>query len=193
MSDPRFFCDVPLAPGARIALPDALAHHALRVLRLRAGEAIVLFDGKGGEYPACWKRKARRDTPNWGRSTPGKRSQPYRITLVQGLPSGDKMDWVIEKAVELGAVRVVPVAAQRSVLQLTGPRLEKRVAHWQRIAQSASEQCGRNRLMNVDAPQTLAQWLEQPVGACGCCAIRMPTTTWRAPWRPCEIRTARQR
>ena len=63
---------------------------------------------------------------------------------------------------ELGAVRVVPVAAQRSVLQLTGPRLEKRVAHWQRIAQSASEQCGRNRLMNVDAPQTLAQWLEQP-------------------------------
>jgi len=72
------------------------------------------------------------------------------------------MDWVVEKAVELGAARVSPIAAQRSVLQLSGPRLEKRVAHWQRIAQSAAEQCGRNRLMTVDAPLTLEAWLAQP-------------------------------
>ncbi|MBR8657211.1 16S rRNA (uracil(1498)-N(3))-methyltransferase [Achromobacter sp. Marseille-Q0513] len=162
MSDPRFFCDVPLAPGARIALPEALAHHALRVLRLRPGEAIVLFDGKGGEYPAVLETEGKTGYAQLGPFNPREAEPAGRITLVQGLPSGDKMDWVIEKAVELGAVRVVPVAAQRSVLQLTGPRLEKRVAHWQRIAQSASEQCGRNRLMNVDAPQTLAQWLEQP-------------------------------
>ena len=84
------------APGARIALPDALAHHALRVLRLRAGEAIVLFDGKGGEYPAVLETEGKTDTPNWGRSTPGKRSRPAHHPG-QGLPSGDKMDWVIEK------------------------------------------------------------------------------------------------
>src|SRR5690606_25237436 len=91
-----------------------------------------------------------------------------RIILVQGLPSGDKMDWVVEKAVELGASRVTPIAAQRSVLQLSGPRLEKRVAHWSRIAQSASEQCGRNRLMSVDVPMGLRDWLEQP-----CAGLRL--------------------
>ena len=109
------------SPGARIALPDALAHHALRVLRLRAGEAIVLFDGKGGEYPAVLETEGKTGYAQLGPFNPREAEPAGRITLVQGLPSGDKMDWVIEKAVELGAVRVVPVAAQRSVLQLTGP------------------------------------------------------------------------
>ena len=95
MSDPRFFCDVP-SPGARIALPDALAHHALRVLRLRAGEAIVLFDGKGGEYPAVLETEGKTGYAQLGPFNP-REAEPGRITLVQGLPSGDKMDWVIEK------------------------------------------------------------------------------------------------
>ena len=93
---------------------------------------------------------------------------------------------------ELGAVRVVPVAAQRSVLQLTGPGW-KRVAHWQRIAQSASEQCGRNRLMNVDAPQTLAQWLEQPAEGLRLLCHPDADDDLAGAWPPCEIRTARQR
>lgn len=162
MPAPRFYCDVPLTAGARVALPDALAHHALRVLRLRAGETIALFNGQGGEYPAVLEIDGKAGYAQLGDFDPREAELAGRITLVQGLPSGDKMDWVVEKAVELGAARVSPIAAQRSVLQLSGPRLEKRVAHWQRIAQSAAEQCGRNRLMAVDAPQTLAEWLAEP-------------------------------
>ena len=162
MAVPRFFCDAPLAAGTRIALPEALAHHALRVLRLTAGETIVLFNGQGGEYPATLEAEGKAGYAQLGDFNPREAELAGRITLVQGLPSGDKMDWVVEKAVELGAARVSPIAAQRSVLQLSGPRLEKRVAHWQRIAQSAAEQCGRNRLMAVDAPQPLADWLAQP-------------------------------
>lgn len=162
MSVPRFFCDAPLSAGTRIALPDALAHHALRVLRLRAGESVVLFNGQGGEYPATLDVDGKAGFAQLGAFDPREAELTGRITLVQGLPSGDKMDWVVEKAVELGAARVCPIAAQRSVLQLSGPRLDKRVAHWQRIAQSAAEQCGRNRLMTVDAPLSLADWLALP-------------------------------
>lgn len=162
MSAPRFFCDAPLAAGTRIALPETLAHHALRVLRLKAGEPIALFNGQGGEYPAVLEIDGKAGFAQLGDFNPREAELAGRITLVQGLPTGDKMDWVVEKAVELGAARVSPIAAQRSVLQLSGARLDKRVAHWQRIAQSASEQCGRNRLMSVDAPQSLADWLAQP-------------------------------
>lgn len=161
MSAPRFFCDIPLTAGTRIALPDALAHHALRVLRLKAGESVVLFNGQGGEYPAVLDVDGKAGFAQLGDFSAREAELAGRITLVQGLPSGDKMDWVVEKAVELGAARVSPIAAQRSVLQLSGPRLDKRVAHWQRIAQSASEQCGRNRLMTVDAPQSLGEWLAE--------------------------------
>lgn len=164
MSAPRFFCDTPLAAGARIALPDALAHHALRVLRLKPGESVVLFNGQGGEYPAVLQVEGKAGYAQLADHRTREAELGGRLTLVQGLPSGDKMDWVVEKAVELGAARVSPIAAQRSVLQLSGARLDKRVAHWQRISQSASEQCGRNRLMTVDAPQSLAAWLAGPAG-----------------------------
>ena len=163
MPSPRFFCDTPLSPGARLPLPDALAHHAIRVLRLRDGAPVVLFNGHGGEYPATLNIEGKSAWAQLGDHDAREAELVGSITLVQGLPSGDKMDWVIEKAVELGANRVTPIAAQRSVLQLSGARLEKRVAHWGRIAQSASEQCGRNRLMAVDAPTGLREWLEQPV------------------------------
>jgi len=159
---PRFFCDTPLSADARLPLPDALAHHAVRVLRLRAGAAIVLFDGTGGEYPATLEIDGKAAWAQLGAHDPREAELAGRITLVQGLPAGDKMDWVVEKAVELGACRVVPVAAQRSVLQLSGARLDKRVSHWNRIAQAACEQCGRNRLMPVDAPLELGAWLARP-------------------------------
>jgi len=153
---------MPLSAGARLPLPAALAHHAVRVLRLRAGAAIVLFNGAGGEYPATLEIDGKEAWAQLGAFDPRDAELAGRIILAQGLPSGDKMDWVVEKAVELGASRVSPIAAQRSVLQLAGARLEKRVAHWSRIAQAASEQCGRNRLMAVDTPATLGAWLEQP-------------------------------
>jgi 16S rRNA (uracil1498-N3)-methyltransferase len=162
MSLPRFFCDARLTAHTRIALPDALAHHAVRVLRLRDGDDMVLFDGQGGQYPATLTIDGKSAWAALGEHQPREAELAGAITLVQGLPSGDKMDWVVEKAVELGAARVTPIAAQRSVLQLSGPRLEKRVAHWSRIAQAAAEQCGRNRLMPVDAPLGLREWLMQP-------------------------------
>ena len=162
MPAPRFYCDVPLAAQSELTLPDALAHHAARVLRLRDGAAIVLFDGKGGEYPAVLHIEGKQVSASLGAHAPREAELPGRITLVQGLPSGDKMDWVIEKAVELGAAAVMPIAAQRSVLQLSGARLDKRVQHWQRIAQSAAEQCGRNRLTAIQAPQSLRDYLARP-------------------------------
>lgn len=171
MPDPRFFWPQPpgaegaipglepLAPNARLALPEPLAHHALRVLRLRDGQAITLFDGRGGEYPARLQVQGRQAWALTGRHQPIERELAGQLTLCQGLPSGDKMDWVVEKAVELGASRLLPIAAERSVLKLSGERLDKRLARWRAIARAASEQCGRNRIMPVDAPLGLAQAL----------------------------------
>jgi 16S rRNA (uracil1498-N3)-methyltransferase len=162
MPSPRFHCSFALSPHARIKLPDAIAHHAARVLRLRDGDTLVLFDGNGGEYPATLRIAGKAVHAELGAHDPREAELAGGITLVQGLPSGDKMDWIVEKAVELGVRHLVPIAAQRSVLQLNGDRQDKRLAHWRRIATAASEQCGRNRLMRIEPVATLAQWLETP-------------------------------
>jgi 16S rRNA (uracil1498-N3)-methyltransferase len=162
MPSPRFHCSFALSPHARIELPDAIAHHAARVLRLRDGDTLVLFDGNGGEYPATLRIAGKAVHAELGAHDPREAELAGGITLVQGLPSGDKMDWIVEKAVELGVRHLVPIAAQRSVLQLNGDRQEKRLAHWRRIATAASEQCGRNRLMRIEPVATLAHWLETP-------------------------------
>ncbi|SOE51263.1 16S rRNA (uracil(1498)-N(3))-methyltransferase [Orrella dioscoreae] len=164
MTTPRFYCPGPLQAGTEIVLPDEVAHHALRVLRLRDGAGIVLFDGEGGETPATVHADGKRGLARLGRHDPREAELPGPITLAQGLPAGDKMEWVIEKAVEMGVTRIAPIAARRSVLQLDGPRLEKRLARWQALARSASEQCGRNRVARVDAPVTLPQWLAAQAG-----------------------------
>ncbi|OWT61840.1 16S rRNA (uracil(1498)-N(3))-methyltransferase [Candidimonas nitroreducens] len=159
MATPRFYCPAGLAAGQTIELPQALAHHALRVLRLRDGAAIALFDGRGGEYPATLHATGKGASALLGAHDAREAELAGEITLLQGIAAGDKMDWIIEKAVELGVRRLVPVAARRSVLQLSGARLEKRRQHWERVAQSASEQCGRNRLMQIAAPAGLADCL----------------------------------
>jgi 16S rRNA (uracil1498-N3)-methyltransferase len=159
MAPPRFFCPAPLADGRRIELPPELAHHAIRVLRLKPDTEIVLFNGEGGQYDARLIIDGKAGYADLGRHAPVEAELDGDITLVQGIPSGDQMDWVIEKSVELGARRLVPIAAQRSVLQLGGERLKKRMTHWRRVAQSASEQCGRNRLMHIAEPRTLRDYL----------------------------------
>ena len=159
MATPRFYCPVALAPHTQIELPQALAHHAVRVLRLAPDTAIILFDGQGGQYPATLLIDGKRAYARLGAHEAVEAELAGRITLAQGIPSGDKMDWVIEKAVELGAVRVQPLTAQRSLLRLSGERLRKRLEHWRRIAQAASEQCGRNRIMIVDEPLSLHEYL----------------------------------
>ncbi|WP_066459592.1 16S rRNA (uracil(1498)-N(3))-methyltransferase [Castellaniella caeni] len=155
----RFFCPTPLQAHTRAVLPDALAHHALRVLRLPPGSAIVLFDGRGGQYPATLVADGRAAYADVGGHDPRDCELRGRLTLVQGIAGGDKMDWIVEKAVELGVGALYPVAAERSVLRLSGPRLDKRLTHWRAIVQAASEQCGRNRLMQVHAPAPLADCL----------------------------------
>jgi len=158
MANPRFYCPVPVLAGQELALPASVAHH-VRVRRLAEGETVVVFDGRGGEIAGTLRFEGKITTVLLGQHLAKEAELGGEITLIQALPSGDKMDWIIEKAVELGVRRLIPVAAQRSVLKLSGPRLEKRLEHWRGIITAASEQCGRNQLMHLDAPQTLEQAL----------------------------------
>ena len=147
MNSPRFYCREALSPGAHVELPEPVARHAVRVLRLPPGAPMVLFDGRGGEYPAHIERIERdRVHAELGAWRDVERESLLNITLVQALQSGDKMDFTIQKAVELGVRDIVPVESRRSVLRLAGERAGKRVAHWQGVVASACEQCGRNQV-----------------------------------------------
>lgn len=163
MAAPRFHVPLPLAPadaGREVALPEATAHHALRVLRLAAGDAITLFTGEGGEYAATLTRADRRAA--WARIDafdPVERESPLAVTLVQALPASDTMDFVVRKAVEMGVRTISPVTSERSARVPAGERGDKRVAHWRQVAVAACEQCGRNRIPDVHDPQPLPAWL----------------------------------
>jgi 16S rRNA (uracil1498-N3)-methyltransferase len=157
----RFFSAEPLPAGDRFELPEALAHHAVRVLRLSAGDRIVLFDGRGGEVEAVLEGQGKRWSAVLGERRAMERESPLQIVLVQALASADKMDWVVQKAVELGVSAVVPVRATRSVLKLVGERADKRVAHWREVAVSACEQSGRNRVPEVADIIDLRDYLAQ--------------------------------
>ena len=161
MANPRFYCPEPIAAKQVLTLPESVAHH-VRVLRLAAGSTIVLFDGHGGEIHGTLDLEGKIARVLLGEPLPREAEAAGQLTLLQALPAGDKMDWVIEKAVELGVHCVIPITAQRSVLQLSGPRLDKRLLHWQRIIEAAAEQCGRNRLMQLQRPVSLADALAQP-------------------------------
>ena len=163
----RFFCPAPLSLDSPVVtLSENAARHACRVLRLRAGDALRLFDGRGGEY-AAQIVAAERDqvTVELLEHVLIERESPLFVTLVQALQTGDKMDWTIQKAVELGVARVVPVSARRSLLRLSGERALRRAAHWQQVALAACEQCGRNRVPEIAPLQNLEQWLAQSAAA----------------------------
>lgn len=158
---PRFYCSQPLAIGSQILLPDNVAHH-VHVLRLAAGTAITLFNGDGGEYTATLtliekKRVSAEIKAHAARDV----ELPYAITLAQALPESSKMDWIIEKAVELGAVAIQPLSAQRCVMRLSGERMDKKLAHWQAIIVAASEQSGRNRLAQLNPPTDCKSWMSR--------------------------------
>ncbi|MBP9712308.1 MAG: 16S rRNA (uracil(1498)-N(3))-methyltransferase [Sterolibacterium sp.] len=159
---PRFYCpvtEVTLLTQGRVLLPAAQAHHALKVLRLRVGDALVLFDGQGGEYPGCIVEATRQVVVSLGAWQARESESPLQVTLAQGLPGGDKMDWVVQKAVELGVAAIQPLEMKRSVVRLAGERAEKRQAHWQQVAVAACEQSGRNRLPEVKAITGLPKYL----------------------------------
>lgn len=166
MNAPRFFCPLPLGDGASFELPEDAARHAGRVLRLRVGDALTLFDGGGGEVDAVIDAVARdRVSVQLGAWRAVDRESPLTITLVQALQTGDKMDTTVQKAVELGVSRIVPVVSRRSVLRLDGERARRRVAHWQAVAVAACEQCGRNRVPSIEAVVALDRWLATPAAA----------------------------
>ncbi|MBA4742832.1 MAG: 16S rRNA (uracil(1498)-N(3))-methyltransferase [Azoarcus sp.] len=145
----RFFCPESLPESGEIPLPEPVSHHAVRVLRLPDGAPLVLFDGAGREVAARLIVRGKRGFAELGAWSEPARESPLELVLVQALASADKMDWVVQKAVELGASRIVPVRAARSVLKLAGERADKRVAHWRQVAVAACEQCGRNRVPEV--------------------------------------------
>ncbi len=157
----RFFCNFPLVGRTLLELPEAAAHHALRVLRLKVGDDVTLFDGQGGEHVARIVETGRTVSVELIEWRDIERETSFKVTLAQALPSGDKMDWIVQKAVELGATRILPLAATRSVVRLAGARATRRVEHWQSVVVAACEQCGRNRVPEIAPLLELRLWLSQ--------------------------------
>ena len=163
MGAPRFFVPAPLAPaeaGSTLELPPAIAHHAVRVVRLATGDALTLFDGSDGEYAATLVR-ADRDgaTVRIDGYTAVARESPLDVTLAQAIATNDAMDYAIRKAVELGAAAIQPLVTARSAPLPSGERGERRLAHWRGVVVAACEQCGRNRVPPVAAPLGWQDWI----------------------------------
>ena len=160
MSLPRFYCPNILAPGAVVSLPPNAAAHASRSLRLKVGDKALLFNGDGHDY-ACELITFQKNgvTAKVGAAHQNNAESPLKITLAQAISSGDRMDFTIQKAVELGVTAIQPIASQRSVVKLSGERAEKRREHWQNVVISACEQSGRAVVPEVAAPMSLPNWL----------------------------------
>lgn len=163
MSAPRIWVEGPLEPGRPLRLPEGPAHHLGRVLRLRPGDAVLLFDGQGMEHPCRISAIGRAGVEvQVGEGRPVDRESPLELVLVQGISRGERMDYTIQKAVELGVAGIVPVACVRSTVRLNEERRRRRLEHWRAVVIGACEQCGRNRLPVVAPVQTLEEWLRIP-------------------------------
>ena len=161
---PRFYCPVPLASGAVLALPADAARH-VQVLRLQPGHAITLFDGTGGEWDAQVTRMGRNEVlVAVGAHHGVEREATRAVHLLAAITANERMDWLVEKAAELGAASVTPLLAERSALKPSGERADKKLAHWRAVASAACEQCGRNRVPQIHAAQSLAAWLDREDG-----------------------------
>lgn len=159
---PRFYSPEKLAPGALIRLSDNAAVHASRALRMKVGDSAVLFNGDGNDYPCELTYMSKSEVSVKVKSVSANTCEsPLNITLIQAISSGDRMDFTIQKAVELGVTAIQPISSQRSVVKLSGERAEKRREHWQNVAISACEQCGRAIVPEVRPATSLAQWLGQ--------------------------------
>jgi len=155
----RFYLDAPLSQGEQL-LDGDLAHYISRVLRLSAGAAVQIFNGSGQEWPGevleAGKREVRIEL---GAPMAGLTESPLQVHLGQAMSRGERMDWAIQKAVELGVAQITPLMTERCEVRLQGERAEKRLNHWQQIAISACEQCGRSVVPTINPPIALADWL----------------------------------
>ena len=168
---PRFHCPVPLATGAELDLPPGAARH-VQVLRLQPGDRITLFhggpgdDSPSGEFDATVLRMGRSDVQvHIGARHAIDREAPRAVHLLAGITANERMDWLVEKATELGVASITPLVAERSVLKLRGERADKKIAHWQAVAVAACEQCGRNRVPVVHGAVDLAGWVRAHAAA----------------------------
>lgn len=161
----RVFIDTPLEPGIRVTLEGNAASHVTRVLRLRVGASLTLFNGRGGEYSASIDKSHGGEViVAVGEHHPIERESPFPLTLAQGVSRGERMDLVVQKATELGVSRLLPVLTERSVVRLDAQQADRRSNHWRAIAIAACEQCGRNRLPEVALPAQLCALLREPAG-----------------------------
>lgn len=180
---PRLYLPGDIPDHGVCALAPEQSHHAAHVLRLKAGDAVVAFDGRGHEYDGIIARITKAGvTLNVGDSRTVDRESPLEVVLAQGISSGERMDYTVQKAVELGVQAIQPLAAERSVVRLDPERAARRVAHWQAVAIAACEQCGRNRVPQVFPVAALTTWL----GVVDANALRV-TLTPGAPLRLAEL------
>ena len=156
----RVFVEGALIPGSLVELPRDTAAHLARVLRARSGDELVVFNGDGREFTGAIEAvRGSRVSASIGAARSIDRESPFQLTLVQCVPRGDRMDFIVQKATELGVVRIVPVLSQRSVVRLDEVQAASKQVHWRAVAVSACEQCGRNRLPSVEPPQPLLTYL----------------------------------
>ena len=162
---PRFYCPAALESGAILDLPVNAARH-VQVLRLQPGDSITLFNGgsdmggQGGEFEASIERMGRSEVQvRVGMHHIIERQAARILHLAVGMPANERMDWLVEKAAELGVASIQPLMTERSVLRLAAERASKKVEHWQSVAIAACEQCGGNRVPLVHGVKTLTQWL----------------------------------
>ncbi len=189
MANLRFFTNSPLALNTSVQLSDNAAAHATRTLRLNVGDNAIMFNGDGFDYE-CTLTSIKKNNviATITSATPVSNESALNITLLQAISSGDRMDFTIQKAVELGVKNIQPITSQRSVVKLSAERAEKRTEHWQNVAISACEQSGRAVIPKVFPPLSLENWLSQnpnnhatrillnPVGAKRLAEMQQPTS-----------------
>jgi 16S rRNA (uracil1498-N3)-methyltransferase len=186
----RVYVETPLTPGSMVELPPDTASHLARVLRARSGDELILFNGDGREFAGAIEAvRGSRVSASVGDSRPVDRESPLAITLVQCVPRGDRMDFIVQKATELGVARIVPVLSQRSVVRLDPGQAESKANHWRAVAVSACEQCGRTRLPAIEAARPLLNYLGDSTAGAGPrlvfepCGPHPPTADPGAPLR----------
>lgn len=163
MRIPRIYYSGSLQPNIETELDDFASNHVLQILRLKTGAQLVLFNGEGGEFNTqLINDKGRKAKVLIKEFIQNDVESPLRIYLVQGISRGERMDYTIQKAVELGVYSMVPLFTKRCNVKLAGERLQKRLEHWQKVAISACEQCGRNIIPRIEPAQNLTAWLPKP-------------------------------
>ena len=167
MRIPRIYTDQSLRQGATIALGSAASQHVAKALRMKPGDPLVLFNGEGGEYPARIDAVDRKSVSvAVGEYRERDCESPLVIHLGVAISRGDRMDWVIQKSTELGVASLTPLFSERTEVKLDAGRAQRKLKHWQQVATSACEQCGRNQLPDVHQATTLANWLDSTSADC---------------------------